>query len=249
MAKCDTTLEVLSSRDASAGPNILSTLPIYTSTGHFSTIEPVSKERLFADIPLSGSQCAKAWRDLACFELPESQSSFVPSASAKLKAWKAILEQALAVGIDSTHALDKAFISNVLDSENDWPVELSLALLESMTMNASDDGEIVLDGRRCAQVVGETLLEESTSGPRGSMSTSAFKGEWADLLPEPWRGHADLSNLGGCYSLYNGGAVVAYVESRGKQVSATSGNDAAEAKAVVGTKRKWHDKFRVSKKA
>lgn len=67
------TLELQPATAASAASYIRAALPTYTSTGHTGSTTKVSKQQLFANIPLSDGECEQAWTDLACFE-PEGES-------------------------------------------------------------------------------------------------------------------------------------------------------------------------------
>jgi hypothetical protein len=80
------------------------------------------------------------------------------------------------------------------------------------------------------------------------VSLKAFTDSWADLLPEKWREHAGMSLLEGSYKLENDGQDVTFVETGSIGGASTSAASPAEAKSTLGAKRKWHEKFRASKK-
>lgn len=248
IAQSQSTLEVLPTTNLSAVPYITAALPAYTSTGHYSAKDAISKEELFASIPLSDAECEFGWREMACFEFGEGRHGVIPSDSVKLNAWKSLLSAATAMGIDVTQRLDERSQSTIVNLENDWPDELSRAVLRSMASCAPESGEIQLDDQTCARNVGRTLLKDRTDGAKGSIPVAVFKSAWADLLPEKWRALTDLGLLDGYYSLEGGGQDIVYIDNSAGVAAAANGAAPAEIKSTLGAKRKWHEKFRASKK-
>ena len=233
-------------KNASAIPHILAILPTYTSTGHYSSKGAISKEQLFANVPLSDAECEQAWSELSCFEVAESGDSVIPSASVKLKAWRAMLSTTTATGADLSQPLSAHDRKSLISSDLEVPGELSTALLRSMS--TSDTPGFMLDETRCAKFVGDALLKDRTDNVKGSISTLTFKSEWADLLPEKWRGRAELSLLDGHYRLESGGKEIIHVD-RSADLTAAGVSGSGDAKATLGAKRKWHEKFRAAKKS
>lgn len=227
---------------------IAAALPSYTSTGYYLSKDAISKEELFANIPLSDAECEKGWRELACFELGDEHHCVVPSASVKLKVWEALLATATARNIDLTQALDERSQSAVIDLESDWPEALIRAVLQSMSTNTLLSSEMQLDDKTCATNLGRTLLKDRTDGSNGPLSVIAFKGAWTDLLPEKWRALAEVDLLGGSYVLESGGQNITYVDNVSGDAALVNGSAPAETKSTLGAKRKWHEKFRASKK-
>jgi hypothetical protein len=249
IAKCDSTLELQPAMNVSAVPYIKAVLPTFTTTGHHESKDPISKTQFFANIPLSDAECERAWQDLACFELDDPPRALLPSNGTKLKIWAAILTSATARGIDFTKPVDGHDTASITDEHDEWPVALSTAVIGSMsTTEDADSPNIHIDETKCARAVGEMLLRDRTENGRSATSLQNFVAAWADLLPEEWRLRADLSSLEGSYILENGGQDVKVVES--SIMHSSSGNAAApaDAKATLGAKRKWHEKFRASKK-
>lgn len=229
----------------SAIPYLKNALPTYSSTGTFQSKELRSKQQHFDDIPLSQAECQQAWRELACFECPDPDGSFIPSASAKVQAWRSILDQAIASGIDLTAPLSPSKVDLVVDQNEDWPVELSHAVLDSVT--TITEGHMAIEETRCIRIIGDNGLA-ATCQARGCVSVTGFMAAWRDSLPEKWRAGANLDVLpGDRYRLDEDGKDIAYV---GDGVEGSSGAPAAtKAKSTLGAKRKWHEKFRASKKA
>lgn len=225
-----------------------SALPVFTSTGQYSTKDGITKNALFANIPLSDAECERGWKELACFEIGESRHCVVPSASVHVQAWKSIMQAANASSIDLTQPLSEQSISTIIDSENDWPIDLSHAILRSMTASATESGVLQLDDQTCARHIGQALLKDLTDTSKDPVSVVGFKKAWADLLPEKWRDLADLKTVEGSYKLENGSKDIVHAESLGGINANTNGVAPEEAKSTLGAKRKWHEKFRASKK-
>lgn len=249
IAQCTSTLELQPAKNVSAVPHIKAVLPTYASTGHYDSKEAISKEQLFGNIPLSDAECEQGWLELACFELEDPPRSLVPSDGMRLKVWRAISETATAMSVDLTQVMDAHNASNITDSNYDWPNELSIAVLRSMSSGITSR-DIKLDETLCAQAIGQMLLKEQTNSASKLVPLSLFKAEWADLLPEIWRAGADISLLNSCCRLENGGKDVNFVDdgAGARARDAANGATPDEAKSTLGAKRKWHEKFRASKK-
>lgn len=250
IAQPQSTLEVLPTTNLSAVPHIKSALPVFTSTRQYSAKDGITKEDLFANNPLSDIECERGWKELACFEveLPAARHAIIPSASVQLKAWKSILELANASMVDLTQTLGPEQMSVIVqDLDNEWPIALLKAMLRSMTVHPEAD-VLELDSQMCAGHVGRALLKDSTDTSKGTISVAAFKAAWADLLPEQWRPYATLDTIEGSYTLENGGRDIVHAESSGVAAANANGGAPEEAKSTLGAKRKWHEKFRASKK-
>ena len=249
IAKCNSTLELQAAKNVSAIPYIKAVLPTYTTTGHYESKDPISKAQLFANIPLSDTECEQAWRELACFETEDSRA-LIPSNGVRLQAWEAVLTSATATGIDVTQQLDERDLQSFVDEHEEWLPGLIPAMLLSMATQtyANEHEDIEIEETKCARTVGDVLLRERTQSGRTSMSLKAFTGSWADLLPEKWRMHADISLLEGLYRLNNDGQGLTFVESGSIDRANTGAGALADAKSTLGAKRKWHEKFRASKK-
>ena len=248
IAQFQSTLEVLPIRKLSAVPYITAALPAYTSTGHYSSKDAVSKNQLFANVPLSDAECEQGWVELCCFELGKSPHGVIPSASVILQAWQTMLNNATALGIDLSQSLNDQSLSRLIESDNEWPDGLCMALLKSMAVSQAESIEPLLEELKCVNQVGRVLLEDRTSGSKVAMHTASFKTQWTNLLPEKWRSSVDVKLLEGYYNLENGGQDIAYVGRQNGLTASTTGTAPEETKSTLGAKRKWHDKFRASKK-
>ena len=254
IAKCDSTLELQQAENVSAVPYIKAALPSYITTGHYDSEKLLSKRELFANIPLSDGECEQAWNDLACFELDgrQGQGAVIPSDSVRLKVWQDILCAAICADIDLTGRLEYRDEEVIARSAEMWPWGSVRAVLASFAVPLPEDdgsGFFELDKDKCARTMGEFLLREHTDNGRIPASKEPFLWAWADLLPEDWRGRADLRLLEGSHRLEHGGEAVVFVESNETNGVAASTGAPNDANSTLGAKRKWHEKFRAAKKA
>ncbi|TKA75969.1 hypothetical protein B0A55_00690 [Friedmanniomyces simplex] len=237
IAQSSWTLELSESKSISAAPYLKAALPTYSSTGTYQSKDLVSKQQVFDDIPLCQAECETAWRDLACFELSDPQGCFLPTASAKVQAWRSILDLAVASGVDMTGDIMPKPIDMIIEQNEDWPVELAQAVLASVS---NDRG--CIDQSKCLVSVGLDLL--AMEGARG-MPVSDLLKSWRDSLPEKWRAAAKVEALPRShYTLDDSRKIIAYANAE-TGAAAT----AAASKSTLGAKRKWHEKFRESKRA
>lgn len=254
VAQSSFTLELnpVSSKASNAIPYLRAALPTYSSTGHYLTKQPIPKRELFANISLSERECEAAFNALACFEMQDPRGCFIPSGVAKVRAWKSILEQALAHGIDVTVPLTPAQSSVLVDPSEDWPAELTQSVRDCILGDSRKERDSI-HTKVSISKIGLNLLESSGQGTRTSTPVSDFLSAWADQLPEKWREEVSLellknSEIDG-YVLENGGKDIKFAVSMG--AGGTSSSEApprpAESKSL-GAKRKWHEKFRSSKK-
>lgn len=238
------TLELAPAKTPSAMPYLTILLPVYSSIGTYQSKELLSRRDLFDKVPLSHAECLAAWDRLACFELEDPAGCFLPSGSARLQAWRSILSQAVASGVDLTKPFDQAKVGLIIDSSEDWPLELSSAVLRAVSADATDLQTVAIDQTQCVPFVGiSTLIAAKES--RRTLPVAKFKQEWKDLLPEAWRDKATVDILPKTEYTIDGDNIShadAYA-----QGAATA--RASDAKPSLGAKRKWHEKFRASKRA
>jgi hypothetical protein len=174
----------------------------------------------------------------------------IPSNGVKLKAWEAMLTSATASGTDITQPLNAHDIQSFVSEHEEWLPELIPAVLLSMATQVYGNGTAYIDieETKCARSIGDMLLRERTENGRTSTSPKAFTDSWADLLPEKWRAHAHMGSLEGLYKLENDGRDVTFVESGSMDGASAAAAGPADGKSTLGAKRKWHEKFRASKK-
>jgi len=245
IAQCTSTLELLTEKtNVSATSLVKAALPTYTSTGIPATGTRIAKQHLFSNIPLSEAECELAWRDLACFE--HEGAAMVPSDSVRLQVWRAILTTATAEGVDLTDTLDDRQVRALTENDAEWPGELADAVLRSA--GQGDGGSLLLlDGHKLALSVGLVLLKERTANGRNAVALDRFEKEWADLMPEAWREKATIERLEGSFGREKAGKDITFVDTGGSQATTVDGGAPADAK-TLGAKRKWHEKFKASKK-
>ncbi|KAK0922845.1 hypothetical protein LTR91_005039 [Friedmanniomyces endolithicus] len=240
IAQSSWTLELSEVASPSAAHYLKAALSTYSSTGIYQSKDPpASQQQLFDDIPLSQAECEAAWRDLACFELKKKpKGCFLPTASAKVQVWRSILSSAVAFGVDkparfSAHQVERIFDRN----EEDSPNELGHAMLASVC-----DHEGMLDPGKWVRAVGLDLL--AVEGVRGLPASELLK-KWRDALPEQWRKRVQVEALARSeYTLSDDRKMITLAGAESGVAVA-----AAETKSTLGAKRKWHEKFRESKKA
>ncbi|KAK0266165.1 hypothetical protein B0A54_06667 [Friedmanniomyces endolithicus] len=242
IAQSSWTLEPSEAASLPSAPHYLkAALPTYSWTGTYQSKDPpASQQQLFDDIPLSQAECEAAWRDLACFELKnEPKGCFLPTASAKVQVWRSILESATAAGVNvSRDPLSPEHIEQLLDrNDEDWPSELGRAMLASVC-----DHEGMLDPGKWVRAVGLDLV--AVEGTRGMLLSELLK-KWKDTLPEQRRSAAKVEALP--WSEYTLSDDRKTITSAGAESGVASAP--AESKLTLGAKRKWHEKFRESKKA
>ena len=228
----------------SATPYIKSVLPVYSSTGNYGTGNAVLKPQLFTDIPLSGNECEQSWSDLACFESKDPQGCFIPSAKVRAEIWTTLTTAAIAAGIDLSQPFSMPQIAEILaDLERDWPQELLLAVLSAVS-HVGPGNSYALEEEKCICFVGLSLLEARSEGKTTPLAR--YLQAWKDAVPEKWREKCELSRLVGHHTLADGGKSIIFMEDD----SSINGNTSGErATASFGVKRKWHEKFRASKKS
>lgn len=248
VAKCDSTIELLPLSKQSAAPYIRAALPTYVSTGKYSSKKSISKSELFSHIPLSQAECELGWSELACFESIEPSGCFVPSGQLKVQIWQAAITAATAESADISSSFSKDDIpSYAVDLTEEWPANLVTAIFASVSQPVADT-ILAVDKDTCIKFVGLSLLQARSEGR--ATETAAFLKAWKDVMPETWRSNCQLSVLKGSYTSQPGSGSITYaasaIDAKGVIVRPT---DADETKTTLGAKRKWHEKFRASKRA
>lgn len=246
VAKCESTIELLPTATQSAAPFIKAALPVFSSTGNYSSQKNISKAELFSHIPLSEAECELGWSELACFESTNPAGSFVPSGKVKAQIWDAAFTVAVAERTDLALPFSATDIPNyATELVQEWPAELVAAIFASVSKSSSE-GTLVVDKEKCIRFVGISHLSAKSEGR--PTDTKTFLKAWKDSVPEDWRPECQLSVLKGSYTTQDGGSTITYISSTidAKGAIASAAN---EAKSSLGAKRKWHEKFRASKKS
>ncbi|SMR58429.1 unnamed protein product [Zymoseptoria tritici ST99CH_1E4] len=246
IAKCESTIELLPSATQSAAPYIKAALPVFSSTGNYSSQKNISKAELFSHIPLSEVECEIGWSELACFESTNPPGSFVPSGKVKAQIWDAAFTVAVAERTDLALPFSASDIPNyATELTQEWPSELVAAVFAGVS-KPSSEGTLVVDKEKCIRFVGIAHLSAKSEGR--PTDTKAFLKAWKDAVPEEWRPDCQLSVLKGSYTTQDAGSTITYTTSTIDAKGAIA-NTADEAKSSLGAKRKWHEKFRASKKS
>lgn len=93
-----------------------------------------AREQIFQDIPVSTAQCEQGWMELCAFvDWGEEVAGWRPSARARLRVWKQLVEGAVLQSID----LEKQFLvgdlwKSVLDEDDEQEPPFPRALLEAV---------------------------------------------------------------------------------------------------------------------
>ncbi|EME78384.1 uncharacterized protein MYCFIDRAFT_205014 [Pseudocercospora fijiensis CIRAD86] len=239
VAKCDTTIELLSTTKQSAVPFIKTALPVFSSNGNYASAVPVTKAELFAHIPLSQAECEEGWSELACFESPHPRGCYVPSAKVKSEIWQLALTAATADGISLTDPFpDDDIPAFAMDICQDWPSELVSSVLKGGS-SLTPGGHFALDESKAVRFAGINLLQAKSEGR--AIEATGFLRAWRDVLPEAWRDKCEFTALQGSYALQDGGSMIKYIDTAPATIATTDSKS-------LGAKRKWHEKFAASRK-
>lgn len=244
IAKCDSTLELTPAPTRSAASLIKAVLPVYASTGNYGSKKSISKTELFSHIPLSQAECEDGWAELACFESIEPPGCFIPSGKVKAQAWETAFTAATAEGAN----LQDPFIGDdipvfAMDLKQDWPIELLHGIFASISAKTAS-GNLAIDEDKCVRFVGLSQLETRSGGRETDLA--AFLQAWKDVVPEAWRKKCEVSALQGQYNLSDGGKSITFIDNKSASNATNGATD--DSKSALGAKRKWHEKFRSSKR-
>ncbi|GAB7361735.1 hypothetical protein MBLNU230_g1782t1 [Neophaeotheca triangularis] len=246
IAQCDSTLELIPAKDVSAIPHLKASLPVYASTGHRDVDNRLSKQSLFDNVPVSQGQCEQGWTDLTCFELDDG-GCFIPSAALRHETWRSMITQATADAWDFGKSHDDE-TGLLPEQAAEQPMELASAIARAIK-NKDEAESYTVDRAKCVHFVGRTTLEFLTHvSPDGYVAINDFLKQWRTGLPEMWANDAAVDVLKGWYHLGENGKRVAFAHEGNSSIIGKDGV-AIEGKSALGVKRKWHDKFRQSKKA
>lgn len=277
VGQCNTTLEAFPVVYGARGM-LEGVLPVYDQVdgqcGEDVDVEGVEsggdrrgKADIFADLPLSEAECERAWRESCAFEDRRGCAGRL-SATVRLAVWKSMLAATTANGIDLCARFEAQDVLDALGEGEGLLEALVRAVLGVMGVG-HEEGMCTdpvpsesrferswltfltgnsIEQNKCVRWVGETLLESSAPSETASIPTTTFKENWMDLLPEAWRGEARLEVLSGVYQ-----QPTAQTICFSKDVSAADGIADASAKAATGNAggkgaRKWHEKFKNTKR-
>ncbi|KAL5003276.1 hypothetical protein BDV10DRAFT_201133 [Aspergillus recurvatus] len=172
-------------------------------------------DRIFADVPVSRTQCEREWIEMCAFVLLQptateeeapASSCWRPSAEMRLDVWKRVVEGAVLQGID----LEKQFLvtdlwKSVLDDDGaaPFPRPLFEAVVRRVCELGDGLGWAALSERKwagiekeaCVRWVGETYLEAMATGSACAVGESEFLNAWKDRLPEAWREDVSITIL------------------------------------------------------
>ena len=246
ISKPESTLETLPVTNFTAAAHIRLLLPVLTTTGQLTGVRDSSTEaQLLTNVPFSDAECEAAYRELSAFVQPTTDHCIIPSAQLKIQTWLSMLENARANAVELTSELDHDAMLSLKDGLEDLQAGLFDAILHAFTTSA--EGHTSIDTDRLLRWVGLNRLEADAL--KAPISTATFKASWKDALPEKLRGKVEISLLSDHHQLSAGGKSIAFKDYALDLAVGASGAVAVEGKSALGTKRKWHDKFKPAKKA
>lgn len=242
VAKCDTTIELLSTSKQSAVPYIKAALPTLASTGNYGSGPAITRAELFSHIPLSQAECEESWAELACFESQDPMGCFIPSGKVKAEVWQLAVTAAAADGINLTDPFPANDVpAYALDLCQDFPVGLVSSVLKSAS-SPTPGGHLAIDEAKAIRFAGLSLLQAQSEGK--AIEATGFLKTWRDLVPEAWREKCEFTALKGSYVLQDNGSMIKYIDNS----PTTAATGAATESKSLGAKRKWHEKFAASRK-
>jgi hypothetical protein len=127
------------------------------------------------------------------------------------------------------------------DLPGDWPDELIAAIFATIA-SPTPGGHLAVDADKAVRFAGVNLLQSKSEGK--AVEATSFLKLWRDAVPEAWRAKCEFTAIEGSYSLQDGGSMVKFVD----YMAAAAAQPAATEAKSLGAKRKWHEKFRASKK-
>ena len=242
ISQLESTLETLPAPSTKASTYIRQLLPVL-STGAPMTgrTQPMTKDELFSNIPLSDAECEAAFREQSAFADHITRHCWIPSAALKVNTWHSILENARANAVSLTAELDKDTVLSLKDGLEDLKPGLFEAIINSIA--TTTDGHTSIDSGRLVRWVGLNKL--AADALVSVIGTAEFKASWKNELPESLRDKVDLALISDRTEV-RGGKWVKFKDDSFEPASGAKGANAADA---TGTKRKWHEKFKPAKKA
>ncbi|KAL4958026.1 sister chromatid cohesion protein Dcc1 [Aspergillus filifer] len=262
ISKCGSTLELHAPAEGfSAKPFLIKTLRVYDrgvwedeAQGQSPDNEIETKNilnALFADIPVSKSQCERDWEDTCAFI--RSDKCYWPSAEMKLEVWKRVVEGSVLQGINlGSQFLITDLWKSVIDDEGHAP--FPRALFEAVVRRVREAGEggelkwANIDKEVCVRWVGEVYLEAMANGPTSAIGESDFISAWKDQLPEAWREDVAISMLPeSCFMRPEPKTICFANEGDRQKAKKNLPTDDSAATAAKKT-RNWHELFKNQKR-
>jgi sister chromatid cohesion protein DCC1 len=242
ISKLESTLETLPAPSTKASTYLGQLLPIQSIGAPMTgRTQPLTKEELFSQIPLSDAECEVAFREQSVFSDHVTKYCWLPSAVVKINTWHSMLDNARANTVDLTSELDGDTLLSLKDGLEDLRPGLFEAIVHSIA--TATNGRTSIDPDRLVRWVGLNRL--GADAPAKLINTAEFKASWKDELPESLRDKVDLAVISDRAEV-RGGKWVRY---RDDSFELVAGLKAANASDATGTKRTWHEKFKPAKKA
>ncbi|KAF2083929.1 hypothetical protein K490DRAFT_50404 [Saccharata proteae CBS 121410] len=200
---------------------------------------------VFADIPFSDEECQRACVELAAFELEGAMVR--PSDEALLANWRGLISAATAEGINLASQFQMQDLLRMMEEDETCCAPLVQATLRLLSLDEEAGADVwewaTVNRSKSIMWVGCMLLRVRSSA--GPLMTATFLDEWKDALPEAWRDDVDLVTIKDEYILPTSTTIV-HKSNAASLPSIPTG--AAPAAAPAKGPRKWHDKFKATRR-
>ncbi|KAL4968416.1 putative sister chromatid cohesion protein Dcc1 [Aspergillus stella-maris] len=276
ISKCGSTLELHTPAEGfSAKPFLIKALRVYdrglwedegqshdNNNDDIDIDGPETKnilKALFADIPVSSSQCERDWVDTCA--LVRSTQCYRPSAEMKLEVWKRVVEGSVLQGINlGSQFLVSDLWKSVLDDEGLAP--FPRGLFEAVVGRVREVGEgrerglsevnemkwASIDKEVCVRWVGEVYLEAMANGPTSAIGESDLISAWKDQLPEAWREDVAISILPESCIMRPEPKTICFANEGDRQKAKKNLPTDASAATTAKKTRNWHELFKNQKR-
>ncbi|KAL4817363.1 hypothetical protein BDW67DRAFT_34711 [Aspergillus spinulosporus] len=224
-------------------------------------------DRVFADVPVSKTQCERDWVEMCAFVLlspaTEEQtpalSCWRPSAAMRLDVWKRVVEGAVLQGID----LEKQFLvsdlwKSVLDDDGVAP--FPRPLFDAVVLRVCELGEEVeraallemkwmsIKKEACVRWVGEMYLEATATSSASAIAKSEFLNAWKDQFPESWREDVSIAILPETCYMHPGPETICFATEADRQIAKRNLPSDTSAATAAKKTRNWHELFKNQKR-
>ncbi|KAI4118303.1 MAG: hypothetical protein LQ345_001608 [Seirophora villosa] len=170
--------------------------------------------------------------------------AYFPAPSVLWKVWSSIFSACTIHGWSLDQPLNVVFLARAV-ADDEIPPPILYAVIDRVRAidGVAEQDYALIDVAACIYWTGIVRLQ---AGPdRTTLAINDFLSDWRDHLPESWRGHATLDTLKGSYIQPSKNAI-AFGES--EPTIADSAPSTAPTKATGSQARKWHEKFKHSRK-
>ncbi|KAL8985475.1 MAG: hypothetical protein Q9177_004427, partial [Variospora cf. flavescens] len=215
------------------------------------------KQSSLADTPISPHEFSLAWTELCAFEL--DGQAYCPAPSVLWKVWISIASACTTNAWSLDQPLNTVLLAEVV-ADDEIPSPILYAVIDRLRANhgLAEQDHAMIDAATCASWTGVVRLQADPH--ESTLAINDFLSDWRDHLPESWRRYATLDMLKvrclptyrisdakkqGSYIL-SPKDMIAFDDS--ERVIADSTPSTAHVKATGPQARRWHDKFKHSRR-